>query len=104
LPFTFNTTCDAIRELRLLEFEYGGPRREMQPYCQGLSSAGLDTLRAVQTGGESKTGLGKVKGGKLWTIGTMAGLKILEEKFLPDDPSCEPQDSAMQRMHCRVQR
>jgi hypothetical protein len=90
--------CEAIRTQRLLEFDYHGKHRVVAPYCHGTSSRGKETLRAIQVAGSSG-GLGF---GKLWLVEEMSGVRLTETPFTPDDPNYNPDDSAMQRIHCRV--
>jgi hypothetical protein len=92
--------CDAIRRRVLLEFRYHDRLRVVAPYCHGVSTRGVDVLRAIQVRGASSSGgLGF---GKLWLVPEMVGLRVLEEPFVPNDPNYNPNDSAMARIHCRV--
>ena len=90
--------CDAIRQLRVLEFLYEDKPRVVEPYCHGVSPRGSELVRAVQTGGAG-SGLGF---GKLWTIAKMVDLRMTDRTFVPDDPNYNPDDSALSRIHCRV--
>jgi hypothetical protein len=92
--------CEAIRKRTLLEFEYHGGRRVVAPYCHGVSTRGVEVLRAIQIRGFSASdGYGF---GKLWTLRDMRNLQILEETFVPNDPDYNPNDRAMKQIHCRV--
>ena len=92
--------CEAIRTRSVLEFEYHGLPRVVAPYCHGLSSRGVEVVRAVQLrGGSSSGGLGF---GKLWRVSDLVGLRMLEEHFTPDDPDYNPDDRGMKEIHCRV--
>ena len=94
--------CDAIRQLRVLEFRYDGGHRIVHPYCHGFTAAGYETLRAVQVGGATRPGgLGF---GKLWTAAKMTEVRVTDQPFVPDDPNYNPDDSAMATIHCRVER
>ena len=92
--------CEAIRERRLLQFQYHGKLRVVAPYCHGVSTRGTEVLRAIQVRGDS--GSGPVRTGKLWAVGEMIGLRRLDEAFTPDDPNYNPDDSAMSQIHCCV--
>jgi hypothetical protein len=92
--------CEAIRNRRLLEFRYHGKLRVVAPYCHGVSTRGVEVLRAVQVRGES--GSGKLGMGKLWALAEMVGLRPLQEPFAADDPNYNPNDSAMKQIHCHV--
>jgi hypothetical protein len=91
--------CEAIRKRVLLEFRYHDKSRVVAPYCHGLSTRG-EVLRAIQVRGESDSG--KFGFGKLWLVGDMVALRMLDEHFTPDDPRYNPNDSAMKQVHCHV--
>ena len=93
-----NPICDAIRKRCLLEFVYDGRLRLVQPYCHGVTRKGLETLRAIQVGGESG-GLGF---GKLWTVSKMENLRESTMSFVPADPNYNRDDTALVEIHCRV--
>jgi hypothetical protein len=94
--------CDAIRQRLLLEFRYGGLPRVVEPYCHGISTRGVEVLRAVQVGGSSNSG--SFGFGKLWTVADITALRITTETFPADDPHYDPNDSVMQSIHCRIER
>jgi hypothetical protein len=96
-----NAICDAIRQRKLLQFQYHGKLRIVAPYCHGVSTRGTDVLRAIQVRGAS--GSGGFGMGKLWAVGEMIAPRVLEnEPFVPDDPNYNPNDSAMSEIHCCV--
>jgi hypothetical protein len=94
--------CEAIGAQRILEFDYGGYHRVVQPYCHGFSRKGAESLRAVQVNADSRSG---GRGfGKLWTVAKMRNLRVAVETFDADDPDYNPNDTAMSEIHCRVER
>jgi hypothetical protein len=94
--------CDAIRQRRLLEFRYQGLPRVVEPYVHGVSTRGVDVLRAVQVGGSSNSGgFGYAK---LWALADITALRITSETFPADDPNYDPSDSGMQSIHCHIER
>jgi hypothetical protein len=95
-----SVVCDAIRKKRLLQFTYQGKLRIVAPYCHGVSTRGVEVLRAVQVGGESR--LGGLGFGKLWVLADMVDAQITSKTFIPDDPNYNPDDSAMTQVHCRI--
>jgi hypothetical protein len=93
--------CRAIRERRRLEFKYGGRYRVVEPYCFGISTTGVEVLRAVQVRGSSSSrGYGF---GKLWTVAEIQELRLTDEKFEPSDPQYNPDDVAMTEIRCRIE-
>lgn len=94
--------CEAIQARMLLEFDYDGHHRVVAPYCHGVTTRGVESLRAVQVGGESRSG--GFGYGKLWTVAKMTNFRTTGEPFAPDDPNYNPDDSAMAEIHCRVKK
>ena len=94
------TICEAIRGQRILEFDYGGYHRVVQPYCHGFTRNGAETLRAVQVNGDSRSGGHGF--GKLWTVAKMQNLRVAAQTFQADDRDYNPNDTALLEIHCRV--
>lgn len=92
--------CAAIRKRSRLEFRYKGLQRVVEPYCHGISTRGIESLRAVQVGGESSSG--GYGFGKLWTVSEMIEPRLSNVSFIPRDPDYNPDDSGMKEIHCRV--
>jgi hypothetical protein len=92
--------CEAIRRRALIEFRYHGRLRVVAPYCHGISTRGVQVLRAIQVRGLSASGgLGF---GKLWAVSEMVDPYMLDETFQPNDPKYNPNDAAMKLVHCRI--
>lgn len=92
--------CKAIQKRSLLQFNYHGRLRVVAPYCHGVSTRGVEVLRAIQVRGASSSGgLGF---GKLWAVPEMVELRMLGETFTPDDPNYNPNDSGMKEICCRI--
>ena len=88
--------CEAIGAQRMLEFDYGGYHRVVQPYCHGFTRTGAETLRAVQVSSDSRSG---GRGfGKLWTVAKMQNLRVGVATFDADDPDY----TALIEIHCSV--
>ena len=94
--------CRAIRERRLLIFDYNSQSRVVAPYCYGLSTRDAEVLRAVQVGGASSSG--GFGFGKLWTVAQMKAMRLSDETFVANDPNYNPDDSAMKQIICRIER
>ena len=92
--------CEAIAARQMRDFDYGGYRRLVAPYCHGFTRNGAETLRAVQVSSDSRSG---GRGfGKLWTVAKMQNLRVAVETFDPDDPDYNPNDTALLEIHCCV--
>lgn len=94
------TISEAIRRRALLQFDYEGHPRVVEPYCYGLSTADAESLRAVQIRGSSSSNA--MGFGKLWTVSKMRALRMLDETFTPDDPNYNPNDKGMKQIYCRI--
>jgi hypothetical protein len=92
--------CDAIRTRSLLVFDYHGLSRMVAPYCHGISHRGVEVLRGIQVLGKSSSGSRGF--GKLWVVADLLNLRVSLEHFEPDDPHYNPDDRAMQHIHCRI--
>jgi hypothetical protein len=92
--------CEAIRRRALLEFQYHGRQRIVAPYCHGVSTRGVELLRAVQVRGSSSSGFSRA--GKLWNVAEIENARITGEAFTPNDPQYNPNDTAMKEIHCRI--
>ena|SRR5689334_10939165 len=97
---TKNIFCEAIERKALLEFHYQGHLRIVQPYCFGVSKRDKNVLRAVQVRGSSASN--QLGIGKLWSVDEVLAPRILDETFAPNDPTYNPNDTAMKRIYCRL--
>lgn len=97
---TATTLCTAIRERRLLHFDYNGLQRLVAPYCYGISTRDSEVLRAIQVGGDSSSG--GFRFGKLWTVKEMQNVRLADQAFVPNDTNYNPDDSAMKQIICRI--
>ena len=92
--------CEAIRRRALIEFDYDGQRRVVQPYVHGTSATRREVLRGVQVGGASRSG--GFGFGKLWLVEKMRRLRISDERLRDPQRDYNPDDSAMIAIHCRI--
>jgi hypothetical protein len=96
-----DTIREAIRRRSLLQFHYDDHLRVVAPYCYGLSTRDVESLRAVQVRGSSSSS-NALGFGKLWTVSKMRDLRMLEETFVPADPNYNPEDRGMKKIYCRI--
>lgn len=68
---------DAIRERRILSFNYDGLAREVEPHAVGTTSKGKLVLRGFQPDGETQRGLGW----KLFTVDKIEDLFVRAATF-----------------------
>lgn len=92
--------CEAIRKRAVLRFVYNGLLRIVEPQSHGVSRADHEVLRAVQTGGESESGLSPY--GKLFEVAKMADLKETGDTFASPGRNFNPDDKGMKCVHCHL--
>ncbi len=91
--------CDAIAQRTLLEFDYDGAHRVVEPHCFGISSKGHRVLRAFQVAGQSAVSGGL--GWKLFAEEKMVALRLGIGGFSPR-PDYNPNDERMTSIICRL--
>lgn len=69
---------EAIENKNLIEFNYDGESRIVEPHCYGLSTKGNEVLRAYQVDGYSSSGN---MGWKMYDLGKADDINILEDTF-----------------------
>lgn len=94
------TLCDAIRSRKVIEFHFDGGVRTVEPFCHGVSTAGNEVLRGYQTAGYSSSG--RLPEWRLFTVSKISGLVVTGDRFQGSRPGYNPNDSAMNQIHCCV--
>jgi len=91
--------CDAIKRRSIIQFDYRGARRTVEPYLHGYNKTGIEVLRAYQIGGASKTGHRFCW--KLFHVDKIEQLNLVKITFsLRKDYRVI--DRAITRVHCQV--
>ena len=90
--------CKAIASRRLLEFDYDGHHRVVEPHCHGRGAEGQDFLRAYQVAGTSASG---PLGWKLFDLARVRNLRVLNGSFVRR-ADYRPDDTSMHPVHCCV--
>jgi hypothetical protein len=86
--------CKAIRDLRLLSFNYHGKHRVVEPYVHGKSFLDNPALRCYQIEGSSV-------GWKFMLTDSMIDIVMLEEDFKPGH-GYKSGDKHMKSIYCEV--
>jgi|SRR4029077_1934584 hypothetical protein len=92
--------CKAIGTKAILQFEYHGTLRTIEPQSHGISSAGNEVVRAVQTHPHAQFGTSIE--GKLFEVSKMSGLKETGAHFIAPGPHYNPDDKGMVYVHCHL--
>ena len=91
---------EAIENHKLIEFDYKDEVRIVEPYTFGVSSTGKDVLSAFQVEGGSTSS--DELGWRLFSIGKIDNLKVLDIIFQPARDGYNPSDSRMQEIYVTV--
>lgn len=92
--------CEAIRHRQVIQFNYSGSLRAVEPHCHGFSTAGREVLRAYQTDGSSRSG--SPVGWKLFEVSKISGVRSTGQTFAVSRPGYDRQDDHMASVHCCV--
>ncbi|MDR0866594.1 MAG: WYL domain-containing protein [Candidatus Symbiothrix sp.] len=68
----------AIKEKKLIQFDYDGESRTVEPYCYGLTTKGNEVIRAYQVDGYSSSGR---MGWKLYDLAKADDIEVSDESF-----------------------
>jgi predicted DNA-binding transcriptional regulator YafY len=90
----------AIENMNLLEFNYKGHKRIVEPHAYGITTKSNEILRAYQTDGTSDSG--KVPDWRLFSVNKIEGLRILDETFTKPRYGYKVGDSAMAEIYCEL--
>lgn len=94
------TICNAIKQRELIEFNYDGFYRKVEPHTLGVSKKGNDLLAAYQVEGGSKEG--NVPGWKQFNLEKIERLNVLAESFTTPRPGYTKDDSRMIKIYCEL--
>ena len=92
--------CAAIENRAVVQFNYDGGLRTVEPHCHGISTAGNEVLRGFQTGGYSKSG--NPVEWKLFMVADISELRQTGATFSLNRPGYNPNDRGMTLVHCHV--
>jgi len=91
--------CAAIGTKKIIEFEYEGHHRVVEPHRMGIGKSGNQLLRAYQCSGTSQSG--KLHQFKLWDLSKISNLKSTDRVFAVR-PEYTDTDSAMEEIICEI--
>ncbi len=85
--------------MRLLKFNYGGGNRIVEPHCYGVTTSGIEGLRAYQVEGYSTSG---TFGWKLFDLDNVNFLDLLQETYESPRSGYSKGDISMKRIYCEL--
>ncbi len=90
---------DAIKNQKLLEIEYDGGTRIVEPHCYGETTKGNEGLRVFQVDGYSSTGK---MGWKMYDLGKADKIIILDDTFDSPRPGYKRGDKGMSDIYSEL--
>lgn len=90
---------NAISNQNLIEFDYDGGKRTVEPHCYGITSAGNEGLRAFQVDGYSSSGK---MGWKMFDMDKASSLNVLDDTFDNPRPGYKKGDKGMSRISAQL--
>ena len=96
-----NTTlCDAIRDGEIIEFEYDGMVRIVEPFLYGKNNHGKDCLKAYQIGGFN-TSKDQSYVWDTYEVEEMGTVKFIGKKFEDLRAGYNPDDPEFDTLYCK---
>lgn len=96
-----NTTiCDAIRDGEIVEFDYDGMVRIVEPFIYGLTNEGLQILKGYQIGGYNRENDNSYS----WVtfeVSQIGTIKFIGKKFTTRRDGYEEQSSTIKTVYCK---
>jgi hypothetical protein len=90
--------CKAIKKKALLQFNYHGTLRIVEPQCHGVSTAGKEVLRGFQIKDRGQPN--KPATERLFEVSKIIDLQETGGRFSKPGPHYTPNDKAMTGVHC----
>lgn len=96
-----NTTiCDAIRDGEIVEFDYDGMVRIVEPFVYGLNTAGVQVLKGYQIGGYQKE-LDNSYSWVTFEVDQIGTIKFIGKKFTTRRDGYEKQSEDIGTLYCK---
>jgi hypothetical protein len=92
--------CEAIEKKAVIEFNYNGSLRTVEPQCHGTSTAGNEVLRGFQI--KNHHNPSESPSNKLFEVSKISVLKKTAKTFSKPGPHYNPNDKAMSYVHCHL--
>jgi hypothetical protein len=97
---TLNQIIESIENHKLLEFNYDGYFRVVEPHTVGISKTGKESLSAFQIDGDSNRGTVPCWG--QFTVSKIENLIVLNDEFNGERPGYTKGDSRMDEILAEV--
>ena len=94
--------CEAIKNKRLLQFQYDNLTRVVEPHLLGRKTSGNDTLSAYLVRGYTESD--KKPYWRTYLLSEIKNLVVLDEVFAGPRKGYNPYDKTMEHIYCRLER
>jgi len=94
----YQTIIDAISTKNLIEFNYDGESRIVEPHCYGLTTKMNEAIRAFQVDGYSSSGK---MGWKLYDLSKADSITMIDEIF-ETRSDYKQGDRGMTEIYCEI--
>lgn len=91
--------CDAIRDGEIIEFEYEGMVKIVEPFCYGVGINEQELLRGYVIGGFSDV-LNQEYSWKLFDVSHMGTIQFIGKKFHTIRAGYDKEDKDMKTTYC----
>lgn len=91
--------CEAINNLRVLEFYYENSYRVVEPHSLGVNTIGNDILSAYQIGGQSDS---QVRAWKMFDLDKIVSLTVTGRVFSGPEQGYQRNSSKMSSIRCEL--
>lgn len=95
-----NIICEAIKNKNLLEFNYKGYYRVVEPFTFGVNTKYNEVLSAFQVKGGSESGDRPMW--RLFDLEKIENLRMLDESFSGNRDGYKKRDSRMVKIYCEM--
>ncbi len=89
---------NAIKNQNVITFDYEGESRTVEPHCYGLTTKGIEAIRAYQVDGFSSSGK---MGWKLYDLSKADSIEVLGDNFNVR-PDYKSGDRGMSKIFCEI--
>jgi len=95
-----STLCSAIDNRTIIEFQYRGKHRVVEPHKVGKTRKGNVALSGFQSGGHGNDVNPPDWG--LYILNKISNLNVTNRSFSGPRPNYSPSDQRMTRIYCRL--
>jgi hypothetical protein len=95
-----NQICEAIKDKRLLQFQYDNFVRVVEPHILGRNASGNDVLSAYLVRGYTESD--RKPYWRRYLLSEIRNLTVLDEEFPGPRKGYNPRDKTMEYIYCRL--